>query len=110
MPLVKSPSNIDNFIFAAGRMKMYRVGLAGTYTKTTGTGGVAVFGNIGGFHINLNAGTSASGTSKVGFYDPTEALMTAGLGKIDYSKRIRFAIGGMMNLASTNSVIRMVFG
>ena len=110
MPLVKSPSNIDNFIFAAGRMKMYRVGHAGVYTKTTGTGGVASVSNTGGFFWHLNAGSSASGTSKAGYYDPTEALMTAGLGKIDYSKRIRFAMGGMMYLASTNSVIRMVFG
>ena len=36
--------------------------------------------------------------------------MTASLGKIDYSKRIRFSIGGMMGMASTNSVIRIVFG
>ncbi|NBR62577.1 MAG: hypothetical protein EBT86_13310, partial [Actinobacteria bacterium] len=88
---------------------MYRVGHAGVYTKTTGTGGVASVGNTGGFFMNLNAGSSANGTSKAGYLDPTEALMTAGLGKIDYSKRIRFAMGGMMNLASTNSVIRMVF-
>ena len=110
MPLVKNPSNIDNFLFASGRMKMYRVGLAGTYSKVTGTGGVGSVGNIGGFNITVNAGSSASGTSKIGYYDPTAALMTANASKIDYSKRIRFSIGGMMYLASTNSVIRMVFG
>ena len=110
MPLTKNPSNIDSFLFASGRMKMYRLGLAGSYTKVTGTGGVASISNTGGFHINLNAGSSASGTSKVGYYDPTAALMTSSAGKIDYSKRIRFSIGGMMYLASTNSVIRMVFG
>jgi len=110
MPLVKNPSNIDSFLFASGRMKMYRVGLAGSYSKITGTGGVASIGNSAGFNINVNAGSSASGTSKVGYFDPTAALMTASAGKIDYSKRIRFSIGGMMYLASTNSVIRMVFG
>ena len=110
MPLVKNPSNIDSFLFASGRMKMYRVGLAGSYTKTTGTGGVASIGNTGGFNMNLNAGSSASGTSKAGYFDPTAALMTASAGKIDYSKRIRFSMGGMMYLNSTNSVIRMVFG
>jgi len=110
MPLTKNPSNIDNFIFAAGRMKMYRVGIAGGYSKVTGTGGTAAFGNTAGMNINLNAGSSASGTSKVGYYDPTAALMTASAGIIDYSKRIRFSIGGMMYIASTNSVIRIVFG
>lgn len=110
MALVKNPSNIDNFLFASGRMKMYRVGLAGSYTKVTGAGGVASIGNSGGFNINLNAGTAANGTSKIGYFDPTAAFMTASAGKIDYSKRIRFSIGGMMYLASTNSVIRMVFG
>ena len=90
---------------------MYRVGLAGSYTRVTGTGGVASVSNTGGgFHINLNAGSSASGTSKIGYFDPTAAFMTASAGKIDYSKRIRFSIGGMMYLGSTNSVIRMVFG
>lgn len=110
MPLTKNPSNIDNFLFASGRMKMYRVGLAGSYTKTTGAAGVASVGNTGGFNINVNAGSAANGTSKVGYFDPTAALMTASAGKIDYSKRIRFSMGGMMYMASTNSVIRMVFG
>lgn len=110
MPLTKNPSNIDNFLFSTGRTRAFRVGHAGSYTKVTGTGGVASLGNTGGFNINLNAGSSASGTSKIGYYDPTAALMTASAGKIDYSKRIRFSIGGMMYLASTNSVIRMVFG
>jgi len=110
MPLVKNPSNIDSFLFASGRMKMYRVGLAGSYTKVTGTGGVASIGNTGGFNINLNAGSAANGTSKAGYQDPTAAFMTASANKIDYSKRIRFSIGGMMYMGSTNSVIRMVFG
>lgn len=110
MPLVKNPSNIDSFLFASGRMKMYRVGLAGSYAKVTGTGGVGSVGNSGGFNINVNAGSSASGTSKIGYFDPTAANMTSSAGKIDYSKRIRFSIGGMMYLASTNSVIRIVFG
>jgi len=89
---------------------MYRVGLAGSYTKVTGTGGVASIGNTGGFNMNLNAGSAANGTSKAGYYDPTAAFMTASANKIDYSKRIRFSIGGMMYMGSTNSVIRMVFG
>jgi hypothetical protein len=110
MPLTKNPSNIDSLIFASGRMKMYRVGIAGSYTKVTGTAGIATLANTGGFHMNLNAGSSASGTSKIGYFDPTAALMTASAGKIDYSKRIRFSMGGMMYLNSTNSVIRMVFG
>ena len=110
MPLVKNPSNIDNFLFASGRMKMYRAGLAGSYTKVTGTGGVASLANTGGFHLIVNAGYAAGGTSKIGYYDPTVTLLTAGVNKIDYSKRIRFSIGGMMYMASTNSVIRIVFG
>lgn len=110
MPLTKNPSDIDSFLFASGRIKMYRAGMAGSYTKTAGAGGVATLANTGGFHMNLNAGTAAAGTSKIGYFDPTAALMTASAGKIDYSKRIRFSMGGMMYLASTNSVIRMVFG
>lgn len=110
MPLVKNPSNIDNFLFSTGRTRAFRVGHSGSYTKTTGAGGTASLGNTGGFNINLNAGTAASGTSKIGYLDPTVAQMTAGLGLIDYSKRIRFSIGGMMGMASTNSVIRIVFG
>jgi hypothetical protein len=110
MPLVKNPSNIDDFLFASGRMKMYRVGLAGSYTRTTGAGGTASIANTGGFNINLNAGSAANGTSKIGYFDPTAAFATASANKIDYSKRIRFSIGGMMYMASTNSVIRIVFG
>ena len=110
MPLVKNPSNIDNFIFSTGRTRAFRVGHAGSYTKTTGAGGSAALGNTGGFNITINAGTAASGTSKIGYFDPTVAQMTASLGKIDYSRRIRFSIGGMMGMASTNSVIRIVFG
>ena len=110
MPLVKNPSNIDNFIFSTGRTRAFRVGQAGSYTKTTGAGGSAALGNTGGFNITINAGTAASGTSKIGYFDPTVAQMTASLGKIDYSRRIRFSIGGMMGMASTNSVIRIVFG
>jgi hypothetical protein len=110
MPLTKNPSNIDSFLFASGRMKMYRVGLAGSYTRTTGAGGTASIANTGGFNINLNAGSAANGTSKIGYFDPTAALATASANKIDYSKRIRFSIGGMMYMASTNSVIRIVFG
>ena len=110
MPLVKNPSNIDNFLFSTGRTRAFRVGHAGSYTKTTGAGGSAALGNTGGFNITINAGTAASGTSKIGYFDPTVAQMTASLGKIDYSRRIRFSIGGMMGMASTNSVIRIVFG
>ena len=110
MPLVKNPSNIDSFLFASGRMKLYRVGFSGSYTKVLGTGGAASLGNTGGFNMNVNAGTAAGGTSKIGYYDPTVANMTSGVNKIDFSKRIRFSIGGMMYLASTNSVIRMVIG
>ena len=110
MPLVKNPSNIDSFLFSTGRTRVFRVGHSGSYTRTTGAGGSAAFGNTGGFNITINAGTAASGTSKVGYLDPTVAQMTASLGKIDYSKRIRFSIGGMMGMASTNSVIRIVFG
>jgi len=110
MPLTKNPSNIDNFLFSTGRTRAFRVGHAGSYTKSTGAGGFAAIGNTGGFNFTISAGTAASGTSKIGYLDPTSALMTASAGKIDYSKRIRFSIGGMMNLASTNSVIRIVFG
>jgi hypothetical protein len=110
MPLTKNPSNIDNFLFSTGRTRAFRVGHAGSYTKSTGAGGFAAIGNTGGFNFTISAGTAASGTSKIGYNDPTAALMTASAGKIDYSKRIRFSIGGMMNLASTNSVIRIVFG
>ena len=110
MPLVKNPSNIDSFLFSTGRTRVFRVGHAGSYTRTTGAGGSAAIGNTGGFNITINAGTAASGTSKIGYFDPTVAQMTASLGKIDYSKRIRFSIGGMMGMASTNSVIRIVFG
>ena len=110
MPLVKNPSNIDSFLFSTGRTRAFRVGHSGSYTKSTGAGGSVALGNTGGFNITINAGTAASGTSKIGYFDPTAALMTASAGKIDYSKRIRFSIGGMMYLASTNSVIRIVFG
>ena len=110
MPLVKNPSNIDNFLFSTGRTRVFRAGHSGLYTKTTGAGGSGSVGNTGGFNITINAGTAASGTSKIGYFDPTVAQMTASLGKIDYSRRIRFSIGGMMGMASTNSVIRIVFG
>ena len=110
MPLIKNPSNIDSFLFSTGRTRVFRVGHSGLYTRTTGAGGAASVGNIGGFNINLSAGTAANGTSKIGYFDPTVAKMSASLGKIDYSKRIRFSIGGMMGMASTNSVIRIVFG
>ena len=110
MPLFKNPSNIDSFLFSTGRTRAFRVGHSGSYTKSTGAGGSGALGNTGGFNITINAGTAASGTSKIGYFDPTAALMTASAGKIDYSKRIRFSIGGMMYLASTNSVIRIVFG
>jgi hypothetical protein len=110
MPLVKNPSNIDSFLFSTARQKTFRVGQAGSYTKSTGAGGFAAIGNSGGFNINMGAGTAASGTSKIGYFDPTSAYMTASAGIIDYSKRIRFSIGGMMYIGSTNSVIRIVFG
>jgi hypothetical protein len=110
MALVKNPSNIDSVLFSTGRLRTGRVGHAGVYTKTTGTGGSAAVANTAGFFMTINAGSGASGTSKVGYLDPTVAQMTAGLGLIDYSKRIRFSIGGMMGMASTNSVIRIVFG
>ena len=110
MALVKNPSNIDNVLFSTGRLRTGRVGHAGVYTKTTGAGGTAAVANTAGLFMTIAAGTAASGTSKVGYLDPTVAQMTAGLGLIDYSKRIRFSIGGMMGMASTNSVIRIVFG
>jgi hypothetical protein len=110
MPLVKNPSNIDSVLFSTGRQKAFRVGHAGSYTKSTGAGGFAAIGNTGGFNFTINAGTAASGTSKIGYLDPTVAQMTASLGLIDYSRRIRFSIGGMMGMASTNSVNRIVFG
>ena len=110
MPLVKNPSNIDSFLFSTGRTRVFRAGHSGSYTKTTGAGGFGTLGNTGGFNMSISAGTAASGTSKIGYFDPTVAQMTASLGKIDYSKRIRFSIGGMMGMASTNSVIRIVFG
>jgi hypothetical protein len=101
---------IDSLLFSTGRIRQFRVGAAGSYTRTSGAGSLAAIGNTGGFNIILNAGTSAAGNGKIGYFDPTVAQMTASLGKIDYSKRIRFSIGGMMNLNSTNSVIRIVFG
>jgi hypothetical protein len=110
MPLTKNPSNIDSVLFSTGRLRTNRVGVAGLYTKSVGAGGSAAVGNTGGFNIILNAGSAASGTSKIGYQDPTVAQMTASLGKIDYSRRIRFSIGGQMGMASTNSVIRIVFG
>ena len=110
MPLVKNPSNIDSFLFSTGRTRAFRVGHAGSYFKSAGTGATATGGNTLGFNLSINAGSAAGGTAKVGYFDPTQALMTAGLGKIDYAKRIRFSIGGMMYMASTNSVIRIVFG
>jgi hypothetical protein len=110
MPLVKNPSNIDSVLFSTGRLRTGRVGHAGIYTKTTGTAGSAAVANTAGLFMTINAGSAANGTSKVGYLDPTVAQMTAGLGLIDYSKRIRFSIGGMMGMASTNSVIRIVFG
>lgn len=102
--------NIESLLFSSGRLRMFRVGHSGSYSKTVGAGGTASIGNTGGFNINLHAGSAAGGTSKVGYFDPTAALMTASAGKIDYSKRIRFSIGGMMYIGSTNSVIRIVFG
>jgi hypothetical protein len=110
MPLTKNPSNIDSVLFSTGRLRTGRVGHAGVYTKITGTGGAAAVANTAGLFMTINAGSSASGTSKVGYLDPTSALMTASAGIIDYSKRIRFSIGGMMYMASTNSVMRIVFG
>jgi len=110
MPLAKSTSNIDSLLFSTGRLRTGRVGHAGVYTKTTGTGGTAAVANTAGLFMTINAGSAANGTSKVGYLDPTSALMTASAGIIDYSKRIRFSIGGMMYMASTNSVIRVVFG
>jgi len=110
MPLVKNPSNIDNFLFSTGRTRPLRAGVAGSYFKNTGVGSSASGANTIGFGFNINAGSAAAGTAKVGYYDPTAALMTASAGKIDYSKRIRFSIGGMMYIGSTNSVIRIVFG
>jgi hypothetical protein len=110
MPLVKNPSNIDNFLFSTGRTRAFRVGNAGSYFKSAGVGATATGGNTLGFNLSINAGSAAAGTAKVGYFDPTAALMTASAGKIDYSKRIRFSIGGMMYIGSTNSVIRIVFG
>ena len=110
MPLTKATGSIDNFLFGVGRMRQYRVGIAGSYTRTNGAGAIGTLANTGGFHANINAGSAISGNGKIGYFDPTAALMTASAGKIDYSKRIRFGIGGMMFIGSTNSVIRIVFG
>jgi hypothetical protein len=110
MPLVKNPSNIDSVLFSTGRLRTGRVGHAGVYTKATGTGASGAVANTAGLFMSIDAGSSASGTGKVGYFDPTSASMTANAGIIDYSKRIRFSIGGMMGMASTNSVIRIVFG
>lgn len=101
----------DSLLFAVGRIRQFRVGHSGLYSLASGAAALASVGFTGGgFNINMNAGSSAAGNSKVGYFDPTVAQMTASLGKIDYSRRIRFSIGGMMNLNSTNSAIRIVFG
>lgn len=106
----QTESGIENLLFSTGRFRMFRVGHSGTYSRTSGAGAAGAVGNTGGFNITINAGSAAAGNGKVGYFDPTAALMTASAGKIDYSKRIRFSIGGMMYMASTNSAIRIVFG
>jgi len=99
-----------DFLFSLGNTRLYRIGHAGSFTRTTGAGGSAAFGNTGGFNFLLDAGSAAAGNSKVGYFNPVQAQMQAGGGVNDYSKIIRFSIGGMMRINSTNSVIRIVFG
>lgn len=101
----------DLALFNVARARSGRVGFSGNYTRSSGTGPTAAASFSGGsFTINLNAGSSSAGHGKVGWYDPVGTTLSAGSGTIDYSRRIRFALHGMMYMASTNSKIRVVFG
>lgn len=100
----------DLALFNVARARSGRVGFSGNYTRSSGTGPTATASFSGGsFSINLNAGSSSAGHGKVGFYDPVGTTLGGGASTIDYSKRIRFALHGMMYMASTNSKIRIVF-
>lgn len=101
----------DLALFNIARPRSGRVGFSGNYTRSSGTGPTAAASFSGGsFTINLNAGSSSAGHGKVGWYDPVGTTLSAGSSTIDYSKRIRFALHGMMHMKSTNSKIRIVMG
>lgn len=101
----------DLALFNVAKPRTGRVGFSGNYTRSSGTGPTAAGSFSGGsFTINLNAGSSAAGHGKAGWYDPVGLTLSSGSSTIDYSKRIRFALHGMMYMASTNSKIRIVFG
>lgn len=101
----------DGLLLNVARARSGRVGFSGNYTRSSGTSPVAAGSFSGGsFTINLNAGTSSAGHGKIGWYDPVGTTLSAGSSTIDYSKRIRFALSGMMFMKSTNSKIRIVFG
>jgi hypothetical protein len=109
--LFTGPINtIDQQLFGVGRTRTGRLGFGGNYTRTSGAGstGSAAFSG-GSFSLNLAAGTAAGGHGKSGWYDPLETFIQGGASTIDYSKRIRFSISGVMYMASTNSKIRIVF-
>ena len=102
-------STVDSLLYAVGRTRLFKAGISGAYFRSTGTGASASGGNTVGFSVSLNAGTVAASNGKFGYFDPTSSSITSGGSTIDYSKRIRFAMGGMMYIGSTNSVIRIVF-
>jgi hypothetical protein len=109
--LFTGPINtIDQQLLNIGRAKTGRVGFSSNYSRSSGAGGYASasFGG-GSFAINIGSGSAIASHGKVGWYDPLEEYLQGGASTIDYSKRIRFAISGMMYMASTNSKIRIVF-
>jgi hypothetical protein len=103
-------NTIDQQLFGVGRTRTGRLGIGGSYTRTSGAGstGSAAFSS-GSYALNLSAGTAAGGHGKFGWSDPLETFIQGGASTIDYSKRIRFSISGAMYMASTNSKIRIVF-
>jgi hypothetical protein len=104
-------STADQKLFNIGRSIAGRVGFGGMYALASGTGTTNDASQAqGSFNLNMRSGTSAAGYVKQGYYDPLETDFQYGASTIDYSKRIRFAIQGMMYLASTNCRIRFVFG
>lgn len=110
MPLTKAIGVVDQQLLNIGRVKSGRVGFSGAYTRASGTGAVASAAFSGGsWALNLGAGTAAAGNGKTGWFDPIEEFLAGGASTIDYSRKIRFAISGMMYMASTNSKIRIVF-
>ena len=103
--------SISQSLFNVARARSGRIGFSGNYTRSSGTSPVAAGSFSGGsFTINLNAGTAAPGHGKIGWYDPVGTTLSSGSSTIDYSKKIRFALSGMMFIKSTNSKIRIVFG